>query len=112
MRPDIDRLVESQRRDLELGAALPHPGEQPVALDHVLHREPREAEHEYGIALTKWNDLPECDAIIAAVSHSEYLEKPFAALTAKLKKGGAFTDVKAAYDPAQVQAAGFTLWRL
>jgi UDP-N-acetyl-D-galactosamine dehydrogenase len=33
-------------------------------------------------------------------------------LTAKLKKGGAFTDVKSAYDPAAVQAAGFMLWRL
>jgi UDP-N-acetyl-D-galactosamine dehydrogenase len=40
------------------------------------------------------------------------MEKPFAELTAKLKKGGAFTDVKSAYDPAVVKAAGFTLWRL
>ena len=74
--------------------------------------EPKEAEHEYGIRLTAWNDLPECDAIIAAVSHHAYLEKSFPELTAKLKKGGAFTDVKAAYDPAAVKAAGFTLWRL
>ena len=74
--------------------------------------EPKEAEHEYGIHLTAWNDLPECDAIIAAVSHHAYLEKSFPELTAKLKKGGAFTDVKAAYDPAAVKAAGFTLWRL
>jgi molybdenum cofactor biosynthesis enzyme len=28
------------------------------------------------------------------------------------KKGGAFTDVKSAYDPDAVRAAGFTLWRL
>ena len=71
-----------------------------------------EAEHEYGISLTAWDDLPECDAIVAAVSHSAYLDKSFAELTAKLKKGGAFTDVKSAYDPAAVQAAGFMLWRL
>jgi UDP-N-acetyl-D-galactosamine dehydrogenase len=74
--------------------------------------EPREAEHEYGIALTKWEDLPECDALIASVSHTAYLDKPFAELTAKLKRGGAFTDVKSAYDPATVKAAGFALWRL
>ncbi len=74
--------------------------------------EPREAEHEYGIALTKWEDLPECDALIAAVSHTAYLDKPFAELTAKLKRGGAFTDVKSAYDPATVKGAGFALWRL
>jgi len=52
------------------------------------------------------------NAIVAAVSHTEYLEKSFAELTAKLKQGGAFTDVKSAYDPAAVNAAGFTLWRL
>ena len=74
--------------------------------------EPREAEHEYGISLTAWDDLPECDALVAAVSHSAYLEKPLDALTAKLKPGGAFTDVKSAYDPAAVQAAGYQLWRL
>ena len=74
--------------------------------------EAREAEHEYGISLTAWDDLPQCDAIVAAVSHSAYLEKPFAELTAKLNKGGAFTDVKSAYDPAAVEAAGFALWRL
>jgi UDP-N-acetyl-D-galactosamine dehydrogenase len=74
--------------------------------------ESREAEHEYGIRLTAWDDLPECDAIVAAVSHTEYLDKSFAELTAKLKQGGAFTDVKSAYDPAAVNAAGFTLWRL
>jgi len=74
--------------------------------------EAREAEHEYGISLTAWDDLPECDAIVAAVSHTAYLEKPLAALTAKLKPGGAFTDVKSAYDPAAVQAAGYQLWRL
>ena len=74
--------------------------------------EAKEAEHEYGISLTAWNDLPQCDAIVAAVSHSAYLEKSFGDLTAKLKKGGAFTDVKSAYDPAMVEAAGFVLWRL
>jgi UDP-N-acetyl-D-galactosamine dehydrogenase len=74
--------------------------------------EPKEAEHEYGISLTKWEDMPECDAVIAAVAHKEYLDKPFGELTAKLKKGGAFTDVKSAYDPATVTAAGFKLWRL
>jgi hypothetical protein len=52
------------------------------------------------------------DAIVAAVSHSAYLEKPLSALTAKLKPGGAFTDVKSAYDPAAVVAAGYQLWRL
>jgi UDP-N-acetyl-D-galactosamine dehydrogenase len=74
--------------------------------------EAKEAEHEYGITLTAWDALPQCDALVAAVSHTAYLERPFAALTATLKAGGVFTDVKSAYDPAAVKAAGFALWRL
>jgi UDP-N-acetyl-D-galactosamine dehydrogenase len=50
--------------------------------------------------------------LVAAVSHAAYLDKPFAELSATLKKGGVFTDVKSAYDPAAVKAAGFELWRL
>ncbi|MDA8127927.1 MAG: nucleotide sugar dehydrogenase [Betaproteobacteria bacterium] len=74
--------------------------------------EAEEAELEYGIKLTAWDDLPECDAIVASVSHRAYLEMPFSELTATLRQGGVFTDVKSAYDPAVVRAAGFTLWRL
>jgi UDP-N-acetyl-D-galactosamine dehydrogenase len=74
--------------------------------------EAKEAKHEYGITLTAWDDLPQCDAIIAAVSHSAYLDRPFAELTARLNPGGAFTDVKSVYDPDTVKAAGLTLWRL
>ena len=74
--------------------------------------EAHEAEHEYGLTLTAWEDLPQCDALVAAVSHTAYLEKPFAELTARLNKGGVFTDVKSAYDPAAVTGAGFSLWRL
>jgi len=75
--------------------------------------EPPEAIHEYGITLTPWEQLPnEADAIVAAVSHKEYLAMPLAELTAKLRRGGVFTDVKSAYDQAAVKAAGFNLWRL
>ena len=75
--------------------------------------EPREAEHEYGICLTPWDHLPTgAEAIVAAVSHKEYLAMSLAHLTAKLKQGGVFADVKSAWDPAAIRAAGFTLWRL
>ena len=78
----------------------------PIAENH-------EAEHEYGIHLTPWHELPhDADAIVAAVSHRQYLAMPLADLTARLKQGGAFTDVKSAYDPDAVRAAGFRLWRL
>ncbi|MDP2834654.1 MAG: nucleotide sugar dehydrogenase [Pseudomonadota bacterium] len=75
--------------------------------------ESAEAEHEYGISLTPWAQLPnDAEAIVAAVSHQEYMAMPLAEITAKLKQGGVFTDVKSAYDQEAVKAAGFKLWRL
>jgi UDP-N-acetyl-D-galactosamine dehydrogenase len=75
--------------------------------------EPPEAEHEYGISLAPWDKLPkEVDAIVAAVSHKQYKAMPLGDILGKLKKGGVFTDVKSAYDPAAVRASGATLWRL
>jgi UDP-N-acetyl-D-galactosamine dehydrogenase len=75
--------------------------------------ESAEAEHEYGISLTPWHDLPHnVDAVVAAVSHQEYLALPLAELTSKLRQGGVFSDVKSAYDPVALKAAGYTLWRL
>ena len=71
-----------------------------------------EAVHEYGIPLLGWDDLPASDALVAAVSHAEYQHMPLDELLAKLKPGGVFVDVKSAYDPVSIQAAGYTLWRL
>ena len=75
--------------------------------------EPAEAVHEYGITLTPWHELPtQADAIVAAVSHKQYLAMPLADILGKLRPGGVFTDVKSAYDAAAIRAAGHTLWRL
>lgn len=75
--------------------------------------EPKEAMHEYGILLTEWNALPDkVDAIVAAVSHTEYTSKPVTELLFKLKMGGIFIDVKSAYPQEAIEAAGYKLWRL
>jgi UDP-N-acetyl-D-galactosamine dehydrogenase len=72
-----------------------------------------EAMHEYGIALIEWNALPDqADAIVAAVSHTEYTSQPVTHLLAKLKQGGLFIDIKSAYQPEGIESAGFKLWRL
>ena len=72
-----------------------------------------EAEHEYGILLTPWQELPRrVDALVAAVSHRQYLDLPLSELLSLLKPGGVFTDIKSAYDPSVIRAAGFSLWRL
>lgn len=75
--------------------------------------EPGEAAHEYGITLTEWSALPgNADAIMAAVSHTEYISKPVAQLLSKLKQGGVFIDIKSAYPQEVIEAAGYKLWRL
>ena len=74
---------------------------------------PRDAMHEYGIFLTEWNALPnDADAIVAAVSHSEYFSQPVTKLLSKLKPAGVFIDIKSTYSPEIIEAAGVTLWRL
>src|SRR5574337_613741 len=67
-----------------------------------------ECEHEYGVALTPWDELPRASALVAAVAHQEYLDRGVAGLTGKLAAGGIFADVKSSYDEAQLAAAGFT----
>lgn len=74
--------------------------------------ESQDAVHEYGISLMKWDDLPAADAIVAAVSHKEYLDTPLNDILSKLNPGGIFVDVKSAYDPVSIQKAGYKLWRL
>ena len=71
-----------------------------------------EAMHEYGVALLSWADLPRADAIVAAVAHREYASLTVEDFGKKLVKGGAFIDVKAAYDRSEIEAAGYKLWRL
>ncbi len=74
--------------------------------------EAEEAMHEYGVRLMKWEDLPQADAIVAAVSHREYASLSMDEIGKKLVKGGAFIDVKAAFDAKALLGAGYRLWRL
>jgi UDP-N-acetyl-D-galactosamine dehydrogenase len=74
--------------------------------------EAEEAMHEYGVRLLPWDELPRADAIVAAVSHREFLALDADAVGRKLVKGGAFVDVKAAFDAQALKAAGYRVWRL
>ena len=71
-----------------------------------------EARHEYGIDLVGWDALPMADATLVAVAHRTFTALPLADFAARTRPGGVFVDVKSAFDPAAVQAAGFNLWRL
>jgi UDP-N-acetyl-D-glucosamine/UDP-N-acetyl-D-galactosamine dehydrogenase len=71
-----------------------------------------EAEHEYAVKLTAWNDLPQADAVVVAVAHKEFKERPLKDYYAKVKTGGCLIDVKSQYDQAELRAAGLHVWRL
>jgi UDP-N-acetyl-D-glucosamine/UDP-N-acetyl-D-galactosamine dehydrogenase len=74
--------------------------------------DPAECQHEYGITLTPWDELPVGAAIVAAVSHRQYLEMGVSRLAERLLPGALFADVKGAYTRPDVAAAGLKYWRL
>ena len=74
--------------------------------------ESKEAEHEYNVQLTPWEAIPKCTAIIAAVSHKDYIAQGIELVAEKLVPGGVFTDVKSVYDRDAVAKRGYKLWRL
>ena len=71
-----------------------------------------EAMHEYGVRLLPWEELPRADAIVAAVSHRQFRSLSTDEIARKVVKGGAFIDVKAAFDPQEIVGVGLRLWRL
>jgi UDP-N-acetyl-D-galactosamine dehydrogenase len=74
--------------------------------------ESAEALQEYGVTLMPWADLPRADAIVAAVAHREYAAMTVEDFGRKLVRGGAFIDVKSAFDRNAIVDAGYRLWRL
>ncbi|MBI5430613.1 MAG: nucleotide sugar dehydrogenase [Nitrosomonadales bacterium] len=71
-----------------------------------------EARHEYGIELNAWENLPRAEAIVAAVSHREFLARPLGDFLSKVAENGCFIDVKSQYDQAALRMAGLSVWRL
>ena len=62
--------------------------------------------------MTPWEQLAPADALVAAVSHRDYLERPLAEILTKLTAGGSFIDVKSRFDRSAVEQAGMRIWRL
>lgn len=88
---------------------------QGYGIDVVVHdpiADTDEAYKEYGLALTPWEDLPRANAIVAAVAHQRFLDKPLSELLDKIQAGGCVIDVKSQFNPRDVHAAGLTMWRL
>lgn len=79
---------------------------------HDPEGDPEEALNEYGVNLTAWQDLPQADAIVAAVAHNRYKELSLLEIVGKAKKNGCFIDVKANFDAERLRLAGLSVWRL
>ncbi len=73
---------------------------------------PAEAQHEYGVELVSWNDLPKAGAIVAAVGHDDYKSRSLDEFMSKLQNNGVLSDVKSMFDHKAVAAHGITVWRL
>ena len=68
--------------------------------------------HDYGVELVAWADLPKSAAIVAAVSHREYADRPLSDYLNKLWRNGTMVDVKCQFDAVALRASGISVWRL
>lgn len=76
----------------------------------------RDAMYEYGVTLTKLEDVYDADCVIVAVAHKEFRELGLADIK-KLYKScddseRVLLDVKGLYKVSELQAAGMRFWRL
>jgi len=68
--------------------------------------------HEYGVTLTAWDDLPRAEAIVAAVAHRAFTQRPVDELISKVVAGGIYMDVKAKANMETLRGLGLQVWRL
>ena len=72
--------------------------------------------HEYGVTLTKLEDVKDADCVIVAVAHNEFKALGLGEIK-KLYKDGAddekvLLDVKGLYKVSDLEASGMRWWRL
>lgn len=71
-----------------------------------------EAEEEYGINLIGLDELTDCEAVILAVPHSQYLEFAPSNYKAMLADSGVLIDIKSVLDRSALSAESIHVWRL
>ncbi|MCC7549075.1 MAG: nucleotide sugar dehydrogenase [Burkholderiales bacterium] len=71
-----------------------------------------EARHEYGIPLTRWDDLPRSAAIVYAVAHSDFKRRSPEDFLNKLSPKGVMIDVKGQVSASTYAPHGIGVWRL
>lgn len=89
-------------------------GIEPIVVDPWASE--RDAMHEYGITLTKMEDVFDADCVIVAVAHNEFkalgLEKIKSLFKANDDENKVLIDVKGLYAVDELKASGMKWWRL
>jgi UDP-N-acetyl-D-galactosamine dehydrogenase len=68
--------------------------------------------HEYGIHLCSWESLPRADALVLAVAHQAFADRPTSAFLEKIVREGCLVQVKPVLDHAAFEREGVRTWRL
>lgn len=75
-----------------------------------------DAMHEYGVTLTKMEDIKDADCVIVAVAHNEFKSMSLDSLKRLFRDGRdvekVLIDVKGIYGVAELQESGMKWWRL
>jgi UDP-N-acetyl-D-glucosamine/UDP-N-acetyl-D-galactosamine dehydrogenase len=71
-----------------------------------------QAQSHYAIALRAWSELPAADALVLAVPHKVFLERPLRDYAAKLSGAACFVDVKSRFPAEELKRLGLDVWRL
>ncbi|MEW5741745.1 MAG: nucleotide sugar dehydrogenase [Myxococcota bacterium] len=82
------------------------------AMLHDPYADPDETKHEYGLSLTKLDELVNLDALILAVSHKQYVGNPMSWFVDRVRPGGVLVDVKSALNPAEAPPGRVSYWCL
>jgi UDP-N-acetyl-D-galactosamine dehydrogenase len=69
-------------------------GVDPLVHDPLV--QPEDAVRSYGLRMAPWEELEKLDALVLAVPHRAFLERPVAELLTPLRRNGAFLDLKSA----------------
>ncbi len=81
-----------------------------IVFDPVADKE--QSMQYYDIKLVEWSSIPQVEAIVLAVPHSELIKDGVEVFMQKLKPNGVFIDVKSAFDVSSFNGASIDYWRL
>lgn len=81
-------------------------------LVHDALADPAEAQAEYGIEFCKMQDVKNCQAVILAVPHAQYLQLSVAEFGNMLDENATLIDIKAVLNRDELKSAGLNVWRL